>query len=158
MYDPSATTTAGFTRTPGFLLILCLATACGDPPAPEAALRDWLVRAEAAAEAKDRRALLDMIAPSYADGRGHDRDAVDRLLRVYFLRQRDIVLVTSIEEIELFADTAARVDLQVTMAGTDNSRFGFSADRLRFELELEFRDDEWHLIGARWGESGEALR
>ena len=31
---------------------------------------------------------------------------------------------------------------------------GIRADAYNFELELENTDDEWMLIGARWGEVG----
>ena len=68
----------------------CLA-ACGGPSTgPEERLRQWVSDAEAAAEEKDRRGLLDMISKNYTDARGNDHDAIDRLLRFYFLRQQTV--------------------------------------------------------------------
>ena len=55
-------------------------------------------------------------------------------------------------------DTAAEVSLTVGMAGTDAGAIGIRADAYNFKLELEKMDDEWMLIGARWGEVGGEMR
>lgn len=140
------------------VLCLALAAACSEPPPPEEAIRAWIAAGEEAAEARDRGTLMDMIAPSYSDARGNDRAAIGQMLRLLFLRQQSVTLLIDIDEIRVFRDTAAEVSLTVGMAGMNNSRFGFSADAYRFELELQRMDDEWQLIGARWGELGEELR
>lgn len=139
---------------------LCAALgACSRPASdPEAALREWLASAETAAEEKDRGELMALISESYMDSRGNDRDQVNDILRLYFLRQESIALITGIDEVSLIGDTAALVRLTVGMAGTSNRALGISADAYRFELELESHDDEWLLIGARWGELGGQLR
>lgn len=138
---------------------LLLIAACGGPEsAPEEEVRAWLANAQELAEGKERRALLDMIAPGYTDARGHKRDDVDTKLRVYFLRQHSIELVTKIDEIRIIGGTAAEVEMTVGMAGTNDGVLGFSADAYAFELELERDDDEWLLISARWGELGQELR
>jgi hypothetical protein len=80
------------------------------------------------------------------------------MLRVYFLRQNNITLLTSIDEIRLYGDSAAEIDMTVGMAGTNDSVFGFSADAYSFQLELENDGDDWLLIAARWGEVGQELR
>jgi len=131
---------------------------CGGPEAgPEEQVRQWLGAGQQAAQTKERGDLLDLISPSYADSRGLDRDDIGDRLRVYFLRQQSIKLLTSIEEIRLYGDSAAEVDLTVGMAGKNDSVFGFSADAYRFQLELERDGDDWLLISARWGELGEEL-
>lgn len=139
---------------------LYLLTACGGGggTGPEEQLRAWVSAGVAAAEAKQRRALLDMVSPAYTDARGNDRDEIGNMLRIYFLRQNNIKLLTSIEEIRVIADTAAELTMTVGMAGTNDGTFGFSADAYRFAFELERGDDEWQLISARWGELGEELR
>ena len=79
-------------------MICASLVACGGPTSgPEEALRQWLVDAEAAAEDLDRRGLVAMISENYADARGNNRDAVNKLLRLYFLRQKSVVLVTKID-------------------------------------------------------------
>ena len=137
---------------------LALLGGCGGPEAgPEEQVRQWLSAGQQAAETKERGDLLDLISPSYVDSRGLDRDDIGDRLRVYFLRQQSIKLLTSIEEIRLYGDSAAEVDLTVGMAGKNDSVFGFSADAYRFQLELERDGDDWLLISARWGELGEEL-
>lgn len=132
--------------------------ACGEPPEePEEALRAWVAKGHELAEAKDRDALVDMISPSYTDGRGNGRDDIDKLFRLYFLRVHNVALITKIEELAVYQGTAGRVVLTVGMAGTHDGTFGFSADAYRFEMEFE-RDDDWLLTSARWGELGEDLR
>ena len=132
--------------------------ACGGAETgPEEQLRQWVTIANQAAEAKERRKLVGMISPAYADPRGNDRDDIEVLLRFYFLRQHRIKLLTSIDDVRLYGDSAAEIDLTVGMAGTKDGDFGFSADAYRFALELELDGDEGQLIGARWGKLGSEL-
>jgi hypothetical protein len=142
-----------------FATILLFLAACSGPATPpEEELRQWVSSAKAAAEAKERRAMLDLISPDYVDGRNFKRDDIGDMLRVYFLRQNNITLLTSIDEIRLYGDSAAEIDMTVGMAGTNDSVFGFSADAYSFQLELENDGDDWLLIAARWGEVGQELR
>ncbi len=146
-------------RLPRLVLLCSAITACGGPATgPEEQVRDWLRQGQATAEAKERRALMRMISPAYADARGNSRDSVENLLRIYFLRQQKVALVTRIEELTVIGDTAAEVSLTVAMAGTNDSVIGFSADAYRFTLELEYDGDNWLLIAARWGQLGADLR
>lgn len=141
--------------------ILCwiLVSACGGPvPEPEEQLRLWVQQGQLAAEAKERRELVDMISPAYRDSRGNDVGDIENMLRAYFFRQSSINLMTSIEEIRVYGDSAAEIDLTVGMAGTNEGVFRFSADAYCFRLELENKGDEWQLLSARWGQLGEDLR
>ena len=76
---------------------------------------------------------------------------------MYFLRQNAIKLLVSIQDIRIFGDTAAEVDLTVALTGTNDRALGFSASAYKFELELVRDDDDWQLIAARWGELGDSL-
>ena len=150
----------GLTRT---LCTVCamalMLAACGGPEAqPEEELRAWVADGIDAAGAKERRRLMGMVSRSYADARGNERGDIENLLRVYFLRQHKIALVSNIEEITVYDETAAEIVLTVGMAGTNDGVLGFSADVYRFALELEKDGDEWQLIAARWGELGDEIR
>lgn len=135
-----------------------IVSACGGPTTgPEEQLRQWVSRGIEAAEAKERRELVGMISPAYADPRGNERDDIERMLRFYFFRMNNVKLLPSIDEIRVFGDSAAEIDLTVGMAGTREGAFGFNADAVRFELELEQEDNDWVLISARWAELGEEL-
>jgi hypothetical protein len=148
------------TRTLFTVVVLaCVALGCSEPPsAPEEELRAWVARGIEGAENKERRKLMGMVATAYVDARGNERDDIDGLLRVYFLRQNNITLLPKIEEITIYDDTAGKVVMTVGMAGTNDGVLGFSADAYRFALELEKDADEWQLISARWGELGDELR
>lgn len=138
---------------------LLVVAACGaGPEGPEAELRAWVDAMHAAAEERDRRSIVARIAPSYADARGNDRDSIDDLLRVYFLRQSDVAVIPSISEVRVIDDSAGEMLLTVAMAGRNDSLLGISADAYRFELELVKRGGDWLLISARWAEVGQPLR
>lgn len=145
-------------RHVAFLLALMLA-GCGDAPGgAEAELRAWVDAVREAAESKNRAAIVGRISPAYVDGRGNSRDDIDRTLRLYFLRQRDIALLPNVDDVRVIGGTAAEIGMTVGMAGTTGGVLGITADAYRFELELERQDGDWLLIAARWGELGEALR
>jgi hypothetical protein len=144
------------------LLTVLLATglaSCGGPPeSTEMQLRAWVDRGHEAAERKDRDALVEMISPTYSDARGNSRDDIENLFRFYFLRAKKVGLLVSIDDIEIFDDSAAQVMLTVAMAATTDSVLGFNADAYEFELELEKADSEWLLVSGRWNDVGNGLR
>jgi len=130
-------------------------SACGGPAeGPEQAIRSWVRQGQEAAEARDRRALVDLISPAYTDPRGNSRDDIEEMLRFYFLRQQKVALITRIEELEVYGDSAAKLALVVGMAGSNDGVLGFSADAYDFEMEFELQDEDWLLTSARWGELG----
>lgn len=140
-----------------FGLFIFLASCGGDENSPESEIRAWVTRGELAAEEKDRGELLDMISVNYADAHGNDRKSIGDLLRLYFLRQDSVALLTSIDEISLSGETAATVQVAVGMAGTSNNALGFDADAYNFEFELVRSEGDWLLIGAQWGRLGGEL-
>lgn len=141
-----------------FACILLIASCGGPEGSAEEALRAWVNRGELAAEEKDRSTLLEMISENYLDARGNDHKQIGDLLRLVFFRQNSIALLTNIDSINLSGETAAKIELSIGMAGTKDSALGFSADAYQFEFELVKDDDDWILIGARWGELGQELR
>lgn len=144
------------------LLTALIATAlasCGAAPGnSEQQLRAWVERGHEAAEDKDRGALVDMISPIYSDARGNSRDDIENLFRFYFLRAKKVGLLVSIDDIDVFDDTAAQVMLTVAMGATTDSVLGFNADAYEFELDLEKAGDEWLLVSGRWNDVGNELR
>ena len=140
------------------MVILTIIGACGgDPSDPEAEVRAWVDAMHVAAEEKERRDIVENISPAYIDARGNSRDDIENMLRILFLRQNTITLLSKIDEVKVIGGTAAEVSLTVGMAGTNDRALGISADAYRFELELAHDGDDWRLISARWGELGEQL-
>ena len=153
--------TSTLTRIGIAVLVLATMTAAGcggERIGPEAEIRAWVDAMQQDAEQEKRRSIMARIADGYTDGRGNRKSDIDGTLRVWFLRRDGITLLVNIEDIEIIADTAAKVRLTVGMAGTGAGVFGISADAYRFELELGRGDDDWELLSARWGELGEGLR
>ncbi|MDX1481018.1 MAG: hypothetical protein R3315_05035 [Woeseiaceae bacterium] len=133
-------------------------SACGaGADGAEQEIRRWIDAAVLEAEARDRGALMDRVADDYGDARGNDYQRIGGLLAYYFLRQRDVALLTSIDEITVYGDTAAEVRMTVGMAGAANGG-GLTADAYRFLLELEKPESDWLLMRAQWGRFGDALR
>ncbi|MGI9237044.1 MAG: hypothetical protein ACR2QZ_06585 [Woeseiaceae bacterium] len=141
------------------IAVSVLACACtGSSTGPEAEIQSWLDRGVAAAEAKERDSLLDMISPAYADARGYNRARMGNMLRAYFLRMNSVELLTTVNEITVMGDTAAIVLLTVGMAGKKDNLLGFTADAYQFSLELEKDAGDWALISARWAQVGKELQ
>ena len=145
--------------TPVVLLVVLLAACSSRQGVPEDEIREWLERGERLAGEEDRRGLIDMISPAYADARGNGRDDLDDRFRLLFLRTEPMTLLTRVEEITVIDGSAAEVELDVGMAGRDDlSALGYNASAYRFELELMHDGDAWQLISARWGAVGGELR
>jgi len=140
------------------LLATGLASCGGAPESAEQQLRAWVDRGHEAAENKDRGVLMEMISPTYSDARGNSRNDIENLFRFYFLRANKVGLLVSIDDIEIFDDTAAKVMLTVAMGATTDSVLGFNANAWEFELQLEKAGDEWLLVSARWNDVGNELR
>ena len=140
------------------MLSFGLLAACAPRPDAEQALKDWVDRGEAAVGREDRRELMSMVSPTYADGRGNSREDLERMLRLVFLRQDNVTVVTRIEELDIHDGTAADIVLTTAVAGWNESLFGFDADALRMHFELEHDGEDWRLMAARWGRLGEDLR
>ena len=141
------------------MLACCAITACGgERSTPEEEVLAWVWQGHDLAEAKDRRALVHLISPTYTGARGNSRDDIENMFRAVFLRQKKVALITRIDEVEVHAGTAANVSLDVGMAGSDDNALGFSADAYQFEMELEKDGDDWLLISARWAQVGRELR
>ena len=135
-----------------------LAACGGAPGSAEDEIRAWVDRGHEAAETKDRGELVEMISPTYADGRGNSRDDIENLFRYYFLRSNKVGLLVSVDDIEVFDETAAEVMLTVGMGATTDSALGFNADAYHFALELENDGDDWLLVSGRWSELGNELQ
>lgn len=141
------------------IVLAGLLCACSEPSTgPEGEVRSWVERGVAAAEAKKRGTLMDMISPAYADARGNNRARIGDMLRVYFLRMNTIELIISVDEINVMGDSAAEALVTVGMAGKSDNLLGFSADAYQFSLELEKGSGDWSLISARWGQLGKEMK
>lgn len=144
-------------------LLAALAALAGGCAAqdPESAIEQLIDDAELAAEARETGHFRGLIAASYADTRGNNRDGLIDLIRGYFFTHPTIDVFTRIDSVELRGEDAAEV---VVLAGVLGRRpgegllEGFDGRLYRLELELVAIDGDWQIIGADWERSLEALR
>jgi hypothetical protein len=137
--------------------VLCtiLSFGCGqNGDSPEQRIRDDLTALEQAAEEKDLGTLKGAILDSYNDNEGYDKKSVTQLIRLNFLRQQSIHLLTRIKSIELTDVTNANAVVYVAMAGRPLEDTGalvnLSADLFRFQVELVEQGGEWKVARAQW--------
>lgn len=135
----------------GFALAAFVAGCAANDPDTE--IRALLAGAEQAAEERDTGFFADLLAASYRDAHGNDRQQVINLVRGYFIANQHIEIVSRIEDIELEGTGAARAVVYAGMlgqrAGADLLG-GLRGDMYRFELELVNDGGDWQIIGARW--------
>ena len=130
------------------LALLAAGCAASDP---EAEIRALLAAAEEAAEARDVGFFSDVLADSYRDAHGKDREETLRMLRGFFIANQRIEIVSRVDEIVIEGGDAARAVVHAGMVGrrTDSSLIdGLDADLYRFELELVNDGGNWQVIGA----------
>jgi hypothetical protein len=127
-----------------------LATGCAADD-PEAELRALLAAAETAAEARDVGFFGDVLAESYRDTRGNDREEMLRRLRGYFIANQRIEIVSRIDEIVIDGEGTARAVVHAGMLGRRTGApliDGIDADLYRFELELVNAGRQWQVVRA----------
>ncbi len=124
------------------------------PATPEQRLREQIARAEAAAEARDHGALREMISERYADAEGHDRRAIEGILRITLMRNQSVHLLSRIRSLDLPQPGRADVLVVVAMAGqpivSEQDLPALRADLYRFSLEFTEEDGEWRITRAAW--------
>ena len=135
-------------------ITLVLAACSRDSSSPEAEIRALVAQAQTAAEARDVRGLRALVAEDYADAQGHDRKAVENLIRLHILRNQSIHLFTRIGDIAFPQPDRATVSVAAAMAGrplaSAGELVGVNADLYRFDLELIRRGGEWQVRRAAW--------
>ena len=137
------------------LYLLLLASTIGACSAPDAdsELRELMSEAERAAEARNTGFFRDLVATSYKDARGNDRNQIIDLVRGYFFTHSNVEIVSRIEEIELAGSDAAIIVVQTGLVGQQAGRSGIGGldgQLYRLELELIKTNREWQIIGASW--------
>jgi hypothetical protein len=118
---------------------------------PEAEIRELLVAAEEAAEARDAGFFGATLSVAYRDTRGNARDDVVRALRGYFIANQRIEIVSRVDEIVLEGADAARAVVHAGLVGQRTGAAlldGVDAELYRFELELVNDAGAWRIIGA----------
>ena len=134
------------------LVLFVLVAGCADPGSPEEQVRDTILQAELAAEARDMGAIRDLVHDEYQDRSGRDRRMLINQVRLYLMARQSLELLVKINDIKFTANDYVEVD--VTAAGlglrAGMEGFGLTADSDHYRIDLARDDDgNWLLIGAR---------
>lgn len=145
---------------PTFSLIIALFvtlvfSACSDDnDTPENQVRTFIQTATELAENRDALELKTLIAKDYSDDNGLNKASLVRLAAGYFLRNRNIHLLTRIHSIDFPIQNQAKVTIYVAMAGSPVSAIesltNVRAQLYRFDLQLIHRKSEWLIRSAHW--------
>ena len=138
-----------------WIALVLMVVACSRESSPEAEVQALLARAQTAAEERDVRTLRGLIADDYADALGHDRKAVENLIRLHVLGHQSVHLFVRVRSVEFPEPDQALASVAVAMAGRPVARAdelaGLSADLYRFDLELvRYGRDDWKVRQAAW--------
>jgi len=129
---------------------LAAATAC-TPADPEAAVRNFLDEAAAAAESRNTAFFRAHVDAAYTDARGRNRDDVIALLRGYFLVNTNVEVISRVQKIELDGEDFADVVVQVAaVANRGGGPLDLDAGLRTMELELARDGSTWKVIRANW--------
>lgn len=129
-------------------------TACSDDVTPESQVRSFIQTATEAAENRDALDLKELIAKDYSDDHGLNKTNLVRMAAGYFLRNRNIHLLTRIHSIDFPIQNQAKVTVYVAMAGHPVSAIDslttLRAQLYRFDLQLIHREAKWLIRSAHW--------
>lgn len=134
-----------------------LVAGCGPAGTPESQVRSLIDAGEAAAEARDLSALMNLVSEHYTDEEGRDRVELQQYVRIWLMANQSIQLVTRVESIEFPYRDMARVELTVGSLARESGEdalLDVDGDLQRLSLELELDDGDWKLTRARLGNQG----
>lgn len=150
---PQAKGLVRITITGVTLALLLAAAGCGERDTPESQVRAVVTAGESAAESRDVGELMALVASDFQDGRGGDREELERYLRGYFLMHQSVHLLTRIDSVEFPYADYARARLTVGALGRESSAattLDLAADVHDVALELRLEGDEWRVVRAEW--------
>jgi hypothetical protein len=135
-------------------LVCLLATGCNSRPKdPELEIREIVARMENYAERKQLSDLKGLVDDSFTAKGKYDKKKISALINYYFLRRKNIHVLSRIVDVSFPTPDLASVKIIVGLAGkafdsADQLR-GVRADLVRFQLQFSHRG-EWRLSRANW--------
>lgn len=145
-----------------FLALAAFPASC-TRPAPEEAVREAVLEAERAAEAKDLAAFMDLVSADFSDDKGNSRDGVKAIALREFLRPGPIKVFLVGLDVELSEeDETALVETGAVVVRGKNAEgvtsiddvLPRSAEALKFSMVWRKEDDRWRVLTATWERVG----
>lgn len=115
----------------------------------ETALRRQVAVALTALDEREHGVLVDMLTDAFAGPEGMDRESASRMLRMYFLRYRDVSAVAGPLHVELVGERA-RVRFSVLLSGGSGGLLPESARAWEVESGWLRVGGDWRLIALDW--------
>jgi len=137
------------------LILSCLfATGCSSRPKdPEQEVRDVITRMENHAERKELSDLKSYVDESFSAKGKYDKKEISGLLNFYFLRRKNIHVLSRVVDVSFPTPDLASVKLIAGLAGkafdSADELKGIRADLVRFQLQFTHRG-QWRLTRANW--------
>ena len=129
-------------------LLCAVAAACARTP-PEEALRGALDEVRSAIEARDARALEQLLAEDFVGPGGLDRDGARRLAALHFMRHGDVGVLPGPLDIAL-QDEHARVRFSAVLSGGSGRLLPDSAEAWQVDTGWRLVDGDWRMTSAAW--------
>lgn len=137
----------------GFLMMLFLQACSDNAVSKEDAIKRFIEQGVIAAESRSSGDLAELVHQNYLDQNGFNKKRLTKMASLYFIRHKNIYLLTKLGKIDFLSDHEALVSLHVAMAGNVisdvNALSGLRARMYKFELQL-IKDGEWLLQQAKW--------
>jgi len=129
-------------------------TACSDNKSPEEQVYEFIESAKAAVQ---ERSLIDfnaLVSDDFMGEKGFHKRNISQLAAGYFLRNKNIHLITKAKTIYFPEPEQAEIQLIVAMAGQPisnaTSLVKIRAKIYKFDLVLKKDGSKWLLQNARW--------
>lgn len=137
------------------IFISFIFSACGkEDDSPESQIQRFVVAGEKAAEQRDLSSIKKLISETYSDAGKRNKQDIVRITAGYFLRHKNIHLLTRIGELTFPEADKAQLKLFVAMAGspvTDvETLVNLQADLYRFDMVLIRIGKEWQFSDIAW--------
>lgn len=134
-------------------MLAVLLAACVPKETPEAQVRAVIAQGEAAAEARDLSAIMELVSPAFEAEQAGGPEELKQYLRGYLVTHPSVHLLTRVDHIELPYRDMARVSLTLGTLGRGSApanALDLAADVHMVELELRVEDGDWRVTRASW--------
>ncbi|HEX6638327.1 MAG TPA: hypothetical protein VF033_11785 [Steroidobacteraceae bacterium] len=123
----------------GFVIAMLLMS-CAERSSDESQVRELIVTAENAAEARDASDVLDVVAADYSDSNGFDRAQLQNFLRAYFLAHPRIEVLANVQDLQFPVAGLGRARIDVTVLP--------SGDHAALQVEFRKEGGTWAVVRA----------
>jgi ketosteroid isomerase-like protein len=140
---------ASWLFAPGLLVACLLAVACSRT-SPEQAVRKQVEAMQSAIDARDARAVDDLLADDFVGNDGLDKRGTRQLAVGMFLRYRDVSAKIGPATVELRGERDAVARFSVLATGGSGGLLPDSGQVYQVETGWRLIDGEWKLLSAEW--------